>query len=186
MTQGIIYAMLFPKWLMRDDGSSNTLTARPEIGAVSVSRVTMVLMVCAGMLLLGAGVSGFMSDAEVSSARLGSDFNDARYHRFDDYSIERVQQQSRREQIGMEAVAGAGLMILGMVFFTPKRKAPLNGHLNAKIKPMEEPATPVAPPMTARKQPGPLPAEMIQERYASRRRRPRPDSSLHSRPQRGM
>jgi hypothetical protein len=133
--------------------------------------MTMVLMLVAGMLLLGAGLSGFVSDAEVSATRLGSDFEDARYQQFNEFSVERAQQRSRRQQIGMEAVAGAGLMVLGMVFFTPKRKA------RVYPKQMETPAPPVAAP---RKQPALLPAEVIQERYASRRRRP--NSSLHIEP----
>ncbi len=130
----------------------------------------MVLMVIAGMLLLGAGVSGFVSDAEVSSTRLGSDFEDARYHQFNELSMERVQQRTRRQQIGMEVVAGAGLMVVGMVFFTPKRKPFVK-----KVEVAEAPTV-------VRRQEAPLPAAVIQERYASRRRRP--NGSLYIEPQR--
>jgi hypothetical protein len=123
----------------------------------------MVLMFLAGMLLLGAGVSGFISDAEASSARLGSDFEDARYQRFDELSIERAQQRSRRQEIGMEVVAGAGLMVVGMVFAPVKRGKVRKQVMEQSVAPAISTVVKVLP-MT--------PAMAIQTRYAPMRRRP--------------
>jgi hypothetical protein len=84
-----------------------------------LNRLLTILLLVAGVLLLAESVSGFVSDAEISSERLGSDFSDAKFRHFDGLSIERAQQRSRRETTGLEAVGGLGLLVVAMIFHTP-------------------------------------------------------------------
>ena len=85
-----------------------------------MNKIEAALVSVFGVLLLVAAFSGFMSDAELSSQRLGSDFTDSSYHR-SDFSSERAQQLTRRQQVGMEAVGGLGLLVLSIVLYKPER-----------------------------------------------------------------
>jgi len=86
-----------------------------------MNKIEAALVSALGVLLLLASFSGFMSDAEISSQRLGSDFSDSSYHRFSELSSDRAEQRTRRQQVGMEAVGGLGLLVLSIVAYKPKR-----------------------------------------------------------------
>ena len=78
-------------------------------------------ILCISVVLLAAAFSGFVDDARISSTRLGSDFTDSRFHQFDDLSVGRAEQRTRREEIGLETVSAIALLIAGWILFLPKR-----------------------------------------------------------------
>ena len=134
-------------------------------GSFGVNRIITLLLLVAAVFLLTVSISGFIRDAEISSTRFGSDFNDSRYHHPDAASYGRAEQVSRRTVLGLEAVGGLGLFFAGMVLHAPKqREVILRDHREAR-----EPAAPETVTNAGLRDPGRF---VVMEGVLPKRRRP--------------